>query len=322
MKSAGIMADINPAPTQFYYNLIYGNNNGGIDITGSGHEIYNNTLYHNNESIWNAGEIDFFPWGTGVSDCTVKNNIMVASDGKHFFTVNNWGYDSTKGHDIDYNIYMGNTEWRFIWGDQVMSNLESWKTVSLQDAHSLETSTVELNNPPIDFELPNNSPAIDAGIDVGLSNDFAGKSVPQNNFVDIGAYEFKSLNDIDNDTIPDSTDNCPDVYNPDQQDYDGDGVGDACDLDADNDGFIGNNDCNDFDITINPDACDIRNDGIDQDCDGTDRTKGKPCISDGDGGDPVNVEGPGQTCFDGIDNDSDGLTDCNDSDCSKKKQCK
>ena len=60
--------------------------------------------------MWNAGEIDFFPWGKGVSDCTVKNNIMVASDGKHFFTVNNWGYDSTQGHDIDYNVYMGNTE--------------------------------------------------------------------------------------------------------------------------------------------------------------------------------------------------------------------
>jgi len=191
MKSAGIMADINPAPTKFYYNLIYGNNNGGILLTGSGHEVYNNTLYHNNESIWNAGEIDFFPWGTGVSDCTVKNNIMVASDGKHFFTVNNWGYDSTQGHDIDYNVYMGNTEWRFIWGDQVASDFDTWKNLSSQDAHSLETSTIGLNNPPIDFELSNNSPAIDAGIDVGLSYDFAGKPVPQNNFVDMGALEYR-----------------------------------------------------------------------------------------------------------------------------------
>jgi hypothetical protein len=191
MKSAGIMADINPAPTQFYYNLIYGNNNGGIDITGSGHEIYNNTLYHNNESMWNAGEIDFFPWGTGVSDCTVKNNIMVASDGKHFFMVNNWGYDSTQGHDIDYNAYMGNTAYPFIWGDQVTSDFDTWKTLSLQDAHSLETSTIGLNNPPIDFELTSNSPAIDAGIDVGLSYDFAGKPVPQNNFVDMGALEYR-----------------------------------------------------------------------------------------------------------------------------------
>ena len=200
IKSAGIMADHNPAPTQFYYNLIYGNNNGGILLTGSGHEVYNNTLYHNNESIWNAGEIDFFPWGTGVSDCTVKNNIMVASDGKHFFVVNNWGYDSTQGHDIDYNVYMGNTEWRFIWGDQVTSDFDTWKTLSSQDAHSLETSTIGLNNPPIDFELSNNSPAIDAGIDVGLSYDFAGKPVPQNNFVDIGALEYP---DTDSDGLSD-----------------------------------------------------------------------------------------------------------------------
>jgi hypothetical protein len=103
--------------------------------------------------------------------------------------VNNWGYDSTQGHDIDNNAYMGNTAWPFIWGDQVTSDFDTWKTLSLQDAHSLETTTMGLNNPPINFELTNNSPAIDAGIDVGLSWDFAGKPVPQNTFVDIGALE-------------------------------------------------------------------------------------------------------------------------------------
>jgi hypothetical protein len=38
--------------------------------------------------------------------------------------------------------------------------------------------------------------------------------------------------DADSDTIPDSLDNCPLVYNPDQQDVDGDGVGDVCDPDT------------------------------------------------------------------------------------------
>jgi hypothetical protein len=34
--------------------------------------------------------------------------------------------------------------------------------------------------------------------------------------------------DRDNDTVPDELDNCPNTYNPDQADSDGDGVGDAC----------------------------------------------------------------------------------------------
>jgi Thrombospondin type 3 repeat len=36
--------------------------------------------------------------------------------------------------------------------------------------------------------------------------------------------------DIDFDGVPDSEDNCVEVANPDQQDTDGDGLGDVCDL--------------------------------------------------------------------------------------------
>jgi serine protease AprX len=85
-------------------------------------------------------------------------------------------------------------------------------------------------------------------------------------------------------------------------------------------------DCNDADPGINPGACDIKRDGIDQDCNGRDRRKGKTCPGSGDpGGDPGDTggtEGKGKTCSDGQDNDGDGVIDCADFDCSRNKACK
>jgi hypothetical protein len=60
------------------------------------------------------------------------------------------------------------------------------------------------------------------------------------------------------------------------------GGGTTC-TDADKDGYYaeggtcGTKDCNDAVSAINPAACDILNNGVDENCDGKDRTKGKPC---------------------------------------------
>jgi uncharacterized protein (TIGR03382 family) len=64
-------------------------------------------------------------------------------------------------------------------------------------------------------------------------------------------------NDRDGDGVPDSQDNCPTIYNPDQKDTDGDGVGDVCD----NCKFIPNP--NQFDMNGNGigDVCDVDQDG-------------------------------------------------------------
>ncbi|MBD3218033.1 MAG: hypothetical protein GF310_07120 [candidate division Zixibacteria bacterium] len=88
---------------------------------------------------------------------------------------------------------------------------------------------------------------------------------------------------------PCDIDNCPDVYNPDQSDVDSDGLGDACDPDADDDGLLNENDncplhansgqedfdqdgfgdlCDNCSDIYNPDQYDENDDGVGDACDG------------------------------------------------------
>jgi hypothetical protein len=154
---------------------------------------------------------------------------------------------------------------------------------------------------------------------------------PEELLTDLHSWTIQVIGDGDTDMdgVFHCDDNCPEDYNPDQSDLDGDGMGDVCDVDADGDGFEGDlgagDDCDDGDSSIHPGATDVCN-GVDDDCDvatpdGSGETwDGTPtscgagvCVSTGQltcsGGLQVDTctpdtppESPESTCDDGLDN--------------------
>ena len=118
--------------------------------------------------------------------------------------------------------------------------------------------------------------------------------------LDVELFQARAYLDTDNDSIADSLqmvdtscfgndglvgftlvangpDNCPVHANTDQKDFDGDGKGDICDLDDDNDGLS-----DEFEATLgtNPRSSDSDNDGV---SDGTEQQEGTNPLDSGSG---------------------------------------
>lgn len=130
---------------------------------------------------------------------------------------------------------------------------------------------------------------------------------------------FEILNDPDRDSLLNDEDNCPFDSNPDQNDLDGDGQGDACDTCTDTDGdgygnwgFVANtcllDNCQD---EYNPQQDDQDFDFVGDACDNcpTDVNPGQT-DSDGDGNGDACDLCPGSD--DHADADGDGIADCID----------
>jgi hypothetical protein len=94
---------------------------------------------------------------------------------------------------FDNNIYYG--DGKFDYEGTTWTTLADWKiNMSPQDANSLSTDPLFLS--ASNFHLQVGSPAINAGVNVGLTTDYAGNSVPQGAGFDIGAYEFLGVNSL------------------------------------------------------------------------------------------------------------------------------
>jgi hypothetical protein len=113
-----------------------------------------------------------------------------------------------------------------------------------------------------------------------------------------GANE-KSV-DTDHDGVPDAIDNCPFVFNPCQENVDGDAFGDACDPDIDGDGVLNASD--NCPYAYNPDQLDSDGDLLGNVCDNC------PTVANANQSD-VDTNGIGDACDPCTDTDHDGYGD-------------
>ncbi len=179
---------------------------------------------------------------------------------------------------------------------------------------------------------PDNDYLMDAGLSsnsVGLTQTECNRFHNPSSSAGVARENLGVCHDNDDDDYASTADNCPNNFNPDQSDSDGDGVGNACNgcIDMDGDGFgsppgpdcAGGQveDCDDDNAYINPGAPELC-DGQDNNCNGLadfdedgevdlDGDRSYSC-EDCDDTDRRNFPGHSEQC-DGQDNDCDGLAD-------------
>jgi len=202
------------------YNLVKntranGSGGGGIKVSGStdcaiglrtGFEIYNNIVIntgigktesyqgkgistntkdfieiYNNIIINTAGDsIGFGVYDGYPPQGNVYNNIIV-NPGERYMEIHGDGaFEDWSNFHSDYNLYYPATNFT--------TNFSFAQSID-RDNHSILADPLFVDPGNGNFHLWSDSPAINAGVDVGLTQDFGGNPIPQGPAPDIGVYE-------------------------------------------------------------------------------------------------------------------------------------
>jgi hypothetical protein len=160
--------------TKVYYN-IFQNNQDALHIDGenSSAEIYNNVFYDNNIAV-----------STEFSELTLYNNIFVLA--KAFDKA--ISYNGTNLIS-DNNIFYPNQQGFVSYNGEEFNNLTDLQQIKGIDINSLVSDPLFVDAFNQNFNVESESPAIDAGVFVGITADLTGEGVPYGNKPDIGVIE-------------------------------------------------------------------------------------------------------------------------------------
>jgi len=168
---------------------------GGIRIKGdiSGIEVYNNVVYKcsDNTSIGNehyGAGILIFAAADETLTVTLKNNIVAFNEANYDLVVREMDVTAQINLTSDYNCFYRSGGAKFHYDGSEKTFFE-YQSASGQDQHSITQNPSFVDADYYDFHLQPTSPCIDAGTDVGLTEDYGGNSVPWGTGVDIGAFE-------------------------------------------------------------------------------------------------------------------------------------
>ena len=174
---------------QIYYNVFYNvglagegwNTNGFSEGNQPGFTLDNLKFYNNvfiAATVAGAKPISAIqiPGKGTTTNVEIKNNIIM-----NFNSAISTGYSggTIRGVTIANNI---------LYNNGATISWDGTKPTAISESNTIISNP--LFNSPTDFHLQKGSPAIDKGINVGLTSDYAGTPVPQGTAPDIGAYEY------------------------------------------------------------------------------------------------------------------------------------
>ena len=196
-KSTGLYNITNP---KCYYNIVINMYEAyGIWVDGRIDDalIYNNVVYSSGQGAFSPGICVTYETTHAPSGVIIKNNIAYAggTGSGALYVVGSLTYISQCENNLWYN-----PEGSGIYAQVVGSVYHSDDQAAYRTATGWDDAPGGLwENPDLvnasgttaaDYQLTSVSPCRDAGVDVSLTEDYWGNSVPYNTIPDIGAHEY------------------------------------------------------------------------------------------------------------------------------------